>query len=132
MRQADGRIDASDPPRDASVRQWQIVNTDYFAPLVWVNKHGTRRVTGDMVATDMFASLSNWLLRPVPTVTAAVQRARQRCLEDNYVIGNMPFHTPSSQECHVMRDSWHVLVLRDCREAAWCVLIGRRGMRSDG
>lgn len=65
----------------------QIVNTDYFTPLLTVNQHASSKVLEEIPSVDTFASLSNWLLRPVPTVTAAVRRFKERYFEDNYVIG---------------------------------------------
>lgn len=65
----------------------QITNTEYFAPLLTVNQHASHTVLEDIPSVNTFASLSNWLVRPVPTVTAAVRRFRERYFEDNYVIG---------------------------------------------
>lgn len=45
----------------------------------------------EIPSTDMFAILSNWLLRPVPTLTAAVQHFRERYFEDNFVIGETSY-----------------------------------------
>ncbi|CAB1099382.1 unnamed protein product [Ectocarpus sp. CCAP 1310/34] len=64
----------------------KITNTEYFAPLLTVNQHAGRTVLEEIPSVDTFASLSNWLMRPVPTVTAAVRRFRERYFEDNYVI----------------------------------------------
>ncbi len=65
----------------------QITNTEYFAPLLTVNQHASHTVLAEIPSVDTFASLSNWLMRPVPTVTAAVRRFRERYFEENYVIG---------------------------------------------
>lgn len=65
----------------------QITNTEYFAPLLTVNQHASHRVLEEIPSVDTFARLSNWLMRPVPTVTTAVRRFRERYFEDNYVIG---------------------------------------------
>ena len=65
----------------------QITNTEYFAPLLTVNQHASHTVLEEIPSVDTFASLSNWLMRPVPTVTTAVRRFRERYFEDNYVIG---------------------------------------------
>lgn len=65
----------------------QIINTEYFAPILTVNQHSSNKVLGEIPSVDTFASLSNWLMRPVPTVTAAVRRFKERYFEDNYVIG---------------------------------------------
>lgn len=67
----------------------QIVNTEYFAPLLTVNQHSSNKVLEEIPSADTFANLSNWLLRPVPTVTAAVRRFKERYFEDNYVIGEV-------------------------------------------
>lgn len=63
------------------------MNTEYFAPLLSVNKYSSRSVLEEIPSGDLFASLSNWLMRPVPTVSAAVQKFKERYFEDNYVIG---------------------------------------------
>ena len=65
----------------------QITNTEYFAPLLTVNQHASHTVLEEIPSVNTFASLSNWLMRPVPTVTTAVRRFRERYFEDNYVIG---------------------------------------------
>lgn len=65
----------------------QIINTEYFAPMLTVNQHSSSKVLEEIPSVDTFASLSNWLMRPVPTVTAAVRRFKERYFEDNYVIG---------------------------------------------
>lgn len=65
----------------------QITNTEYFAPLLTVNQYSSHEVLEEIPSVDTFARLSNWLMRPVPTVTAAVRRFRERYFEDNYVIG---------------------------------------------
>lgn len=69
----------------------QITNTEYFAPLLTVNQHASHTVLEEIPSVNTFASLSNWLVRPVPTVTAAVRRFRERYFEDNYVIGEQTF-----------------------------------------
>lgn len=63
------------------------MNTEYFAPLLSVNQFGSSKILKEIPAGDMFAILSNWLLRPVPPVTNAVRRFKERYFEDNYVIG---------------------------------------------
>lgn len=63
------------------------MNTEYFAPLLSVNQYGSSAVLEEIPSGDLFASLSNWLMRPVPTVTAAVRKFKERYFEDNYVIG---------------------------------------------
>lgn len=65
----------------------QIINSEYFAPILTVNQHSSNKVLEQISSVDTFASLSNWLMRPVPTVTAAVRRFKERYFEDNYVIG---------------------------------------------
>lgn len=65
----------------------QIINTQYFAPLLTVNQYASDKVLEEIPSVETFASLSNWLMRPVPTVTAAVRRFNERYFEDNYVIG---------------------------------------------
>lgn len=67
----------------------QVTNTEYFVPLLTVNQYSSRTVLEEIPSVDTFASLSNWLMRPVPTVTAAVRRFRERYFEDNYVIGEL-------------------------------------------
>lgn len=65
----------------------QIVNADYFAPLLTVNRHSSSHILEQIPAVETFATLSNWLIRPVPTVMDPVQQFRERYFEDNYVIG---------------------------------------------
>lgn len=65
----------------------QIVSSEYFAPLLTVNQYASKHVLEEVQSVDTFASLSNWLLRPVPTVTDNLRRFKERYFEDNYVIG---------------------------------------------
>lgn len=77
------------------VSLWQITNTEYFAPLLAVNQHASHTVLEEIPSVNTFASLSNWLMRPVPTVTTAVRRFRERYFEDNYVIGEGATRMPT-------------------------------------
>ncbi|KAG5176242.1 hypothetical protein JKP88DRAFT_203159 [Tribonema minus] len=76
------------------LRRWRVrdqfvkvAGAHYFAPALAVNARHADALFAQLPRDQLFAYLSNWLLRPVPTVMTAVHRFAERYFEDNYVIG---------------------------------------------
>eukprot|EP00752_Nemacystus_decipiens_P003326 g3077.t1 len=97
----------------------KITNTEYFAPLLTVNQHASHTVLEEIPSVDTFASLSNWLMRPVPTVTTAVRRFRERYFEDNYVIVMEMDVLPETSGGSVMPAAQQQLFFREASDASY-------------
>jgi hypothetical protein len=65
----------------------KVTNTEYFAPLLTANPRSSAALFSQVPSTQLFAYLSNWLLRPVPAVMTAVRRFTERYFDNNFVIG---------------------------------------------
>ncbi|CAM9371260.1 unnamed protein product [Hapterophycus canaliculatus] len=97
----------------------QITNTEYFAPLLTVNQHASHTVLEEIPSVKTFASLSNWLVRPVPTVTAAVRRFRERYFEDNYVIVMEMDVLPETSSGSIMSADQQQLFFKEASDASY-------------
>ncbi|CAM9597933.1 unnamed protein product, partial [Choristocarpus tenellus] len=95
----------------------KVTNSEYFAPLLMVNQFGSKDVFEQVPAVDMFAHLSNWLMRPVPTVTAAVRRFKERYFEDNYVIG-LEMELSSASDLGTMPAAQQQLFFQEASDAS--------------
>jgi hypothetical protein len=65
----------------------KVTNSEYFAPLLTANSRSSAALFSQVPSRQLFAYLSNWLLRPVPAVMTAVRRFTERYFDNNYVIG---------------------------------------------
>ncbi|CAM9583030.1 unnamed protein product, partial [Discosporangium mesarthrocarpum] len=97
----------------------KVTNTEYFAAMLTVNQFGSKDMLEDIPAVDTFAYLSNWLMRPVATVTAAVRRFKETYLEDNYVIGLEIDLFPSTSEWERMPALQQQLFFQEASDASY-------------
>lgn len=93
-----------------------MINTEHFAPLLTVNQFGSERILEELPSASLFATLNNWLVRPVPTVTEAVRKFKERYFDKNYVIGEEQWQTSS----HGSREHRHKEAGRDALGDVWC------------